>query len=129
MSQYISIKNPCHKQSEKACICFKTRRTSTCDYIVIKTFLFIFKWPSITHSLTYFLTWLRLMVAPLCFVENSLWHVERVAGLSLYSSVYNLICYQVYQKYFKKKFSTSIPIKILEVFQKNSAVIWVFEEF
>ena len=31
---YISIKNLLHKQSEKACMCFKTRRPSTRDYTV-----------------------------------------------------------------------------------------------
>ena len=31
-SQYISIKNHLHKQSEKACMCFKTRWASTRDY-------------------------------------------------------------------------------------------------
>ena len=31
---YIRIKNPLHKQSEKACMCFKTRQTSTRDYMV-----------------------------------------------------------------------------------------------
>ena len=33
-SQNISIKNPLHNQSEKACMCFKTRRASTRDYTV-----------------------------------------------------------------------------------------------
>ena len=33
-SQYIRIKNPLHKQSEKSCMCFKTRWASTHDYTV-----------------------------------------------------------------------------------------------
>ena len=33
-SQYISIENPLHKRFEKACMCFYTRRASTCDYTV-----------------------------------------------------------------------------------------------
>ena len=33
-SQYISIENPLHKQFEKACMCFETRRASTRDYTV-----------------------------------------------------------------------------------------------
>ena len=32
--RYISIENPLHKQSEKACMCFKTRWASTCNYMV-----------------------------------------------------------------------------------------------
>ena len=35
-SQYISIKNPFHRQSEKACMCFKTRRAYTRDYTVLR---------------------------------------------------------------------------------------------
>ena len=31
-SQYIRVKNPLHKQSEKTYMCFKTRRASTHDY-------------------------------------------------------------------------------------------------
>ena len=34
--QYIRVKNPLHKQSEKAYMCFKTRRASTRDYMVLK---------------------------------------------------------------------------------------------
>ena len=33
-SQYIWIENPLHKRSEKACMCFNTRRASTRDYMV-----------------------------------------------------------------------------------------------
>ena len=33
-----SIQNPLHRHSEKACICFKMRRTSTCDYTVFNWF-------------------------------------------------------------------------------------------
>ena len=32
MSQYIRIEVPFHKQSEKACMCFKMRQASTWDY-------------------------------------------------------------------------------------------------
>ena len=35
-SQYIRIKNPLHKQSDKACMCFKTRRARTRDYTVFR---------------------------------------------------------------------------------------------
>ena len=34
-SQYISIEYPLHNHSEKACMCFKTRQASTCDYMVL----------------------------------------------------------------------------------------------
>ena len=34
-SQYIRVKNPLHKQSEKTYMCFKTRLASTPDYTVI----------------------------------------------------------------------------------------------
>ena len=33
-SFYISIENPLHRQSEKACMCFKTRRVRTRDFTV-----------------------------------------------------------------------------------------------
>ena len=33
-SQYIRVENPLHKQSEKAYMCFKTRRASIRDYTV-----------------------------------------------------------------------------------------------
>ena len=33
---HISIENPLHRQSEKACMCFKTRWASTRDYTVIE---------------------------------------------------------------------------------------------
>ena len=39
-SQYIRIENPLHKQSEKACMCFKTRRASTCNYTVSNYYSF-----------------------------------------------------------------------------------------
>ena len=35
-SQYIRIENPLHKRSEKASICFNTRRASTRDYTVCR---------------------------------------------------------------------------------------------
>ena len=35
-SQYIRIQNPLHKQSEKACMCFKTRRVRTRDFTVVE---------------------------------------------------------------------------------------------
>jgi hypothetical protein len=38
-SQYIRIENPLHKQSEKACMCFKTRRVRTRDFTIC-TYLF-----------------------------------------------------------------------------------------
>ena len=34
-SQYIRIENPLHKRSEKACMCFNTRRACTRDYTVL----------------------------------------------------------------------------------------------
>ena len=33
---HISIENPLYRQSEKACMCFKTRWASTRDYTVIE---------------------------------------------------------------------------------------------
>ena len=33
-SQYISIRNPLHRQSEKDCMCFKKRRVRTCNFMV-----------------------------------------------------------------------------------------------
>ena len=35
--QYTSIENPLHRQSEKACMCFKTRRVRTRDFTVTIT--------------------------------------------------------------------------------------------
>ena len=37
-SQYIRIKNPLHKQSENACMCFKTRLVRICDFMVLKLY-------------------------------------------------------------------------------------------
>ena len=41
-SQYITIENPLHNQSKKACMCFKTRQASICDYMV--TFFLFLVW-------------------------------------------------------------------------------------
>ena len=39
-SQYIMIKNPLHKQFEKACMCFLTRRVRTPDFTLISKLVF-----------------------------------------------------------------------------------------
>ena len=41
-SKYISIKNPLHKQSINACMCFQTRRVRTHDFTVTNGWIFHF---------------------------------------------------------------------------------------
>ena len=36
-SQYIRVENPLHKQFEKACMCFKTRRVRTRNFMVFES--------------------------------------------------------------------------------------------
>ena len=64
-SQYIRIKNPLHKRSEKACMCFNTRRASTRDYTVYEFWFSTANWGNFQNSLC--------MVAIVFLFPNSDW--------------------------------------------------------
>ena len=58
-SQYIMVENPLHKQSEKACMCFKTRWASTRDYMLLlfRLWMLNLKFKSWMDSNEWLCTW------------------------------------------------------------------------
>ena len=77
---YVSIENPLHGQSEKACICFKTRRVRTCDFTdyelnKIKPFI----WFNHKEDLLYLVAFLIKMPVTYCTLEFLIW--TRLAGI------------------------------------------------